>query len=230
MLPLAGYTVGITAERRRAELGAALERQGARVMYGPAIRIVPLADDAALRAATERCLDAPPDIVVATTGVGFRGWVDAAESWGFADRMRATLTNATILSRGPKVRGAVRAYGLREAWSPDSESTPEMLDHLRSEYALDGMRVAVQLHGEPLTDLLAGLRDAGAEVIEVPVYRSELPADAAPLHLLIEAVAAGQLDALTFTSAPAAANFLHAAADLDRAEAVRAALRGPVLC
>ncbi len=52
--PLAGYTVGVTAARRREELGMALERRGARIMYGPAIQIVPLVDDAQLRAATQR--------------------------------------------------------------------------------------------------------------------------------------------------------------------------------
>ena len=43
-LPLAGYTVAVTAARRKEELGALLDRRGARVIYAPAIRIVPLPD------------------------------------------------------------------------------------------------------------------------------------------------------------------------------------------
>ena len=229
MRPLAGYTVGVTAARRREELGAALERQGARVVYGPAIQLVPLADDTALRAATERCIAAAPAVVVATTGVGFRGWIEAADGWGLAAPLRAALESAPILARGPKVRGAVRSHGLREAWSPESESTAEMREHLLANYALDGMRVAVQLHGEPLTDLLDALRGAGAEVIEVPVYRTVLPDDRAPLDRLVTAVADATVDAVTFTSAPAVTNFLQAADELGRGEAVGAALRGPVL-
>ena len=46
LLPLAGYTVAVTAARRKEELGALLDRRGARVVYAPAIRIVPLSDDA----------------------------------------------------------------------------------------------------------------------------------------------------------------------------------------
>ena len=80
-LPLAGYTVAVTAARRREELGALLARRGARVVYAPAIRIVPLADDAELVAATREVLARPVDLVVATTGVGFRGWLEAAEAW-----------------------------------------------------------------------------------------------------------------------------------------------------
>ncbi|MEV1204881.1 uroporphyrinogen-III synthase, partial [Microbispora rosea] len=43
---LAGFTIGVTATRRSEELAALLERRGARVVRAPAIRIVPLAEDA----------------------------------------------------------------------------------------------------------------------------------------------------------------------------------------
>lgn len=226
--PLAGYTVGVTAARRREELGMALERRGSRIMYGPAIRIVPLADDAQLQAATRQCLAPPLDLAIVTTGIGFRGWLDAAEAWGLADDLSAGLGDATIVARGPKARGAVRAAGLRETWSPDSENSTEILSYLLENYDLAGRRVAVQLHGDPLPDLVDALRGAGADVIEVPVYRWEPPADEAPLHRLIEATAAGGIDALAFTSAPAAVNFLRTA-DLLGVD-VRAAMAGRVLC
>jgi uroporphyrinogen-III synthase len=228
--PLAGFTIGVTAARRRAELGAALERRGGTVAYGPAIRIVPLADDAQLLDATKRCLAAPLDYVVATTGIGFRGWMDAAETWGLAPALVDALRSAQIYARGPKVRGAVRASDLREAWSPESESSSEVLEYLLANAELDGRRVAVQLHGEPLPDLVASLRAAGADVIEVPVYRWVPPEDEQPLRRLIEATAAGSIDCLTFTSAPAATNFLRTADDLGLGEELRAALKGPVLC
>jgi uroporphyrinogen-III synthase len=227
--PLAGYTVGITAERRREEFAAALERQGATVISGPAIRIVPLADDRELLAATRRALATPLDIVVATTGVGFRGWMEAAGQWDLAEPLTAAIGRSVVLARGPKVRGAIRAAGLRETWSPESESSAEVLEHLLADYDLTGKRIAVQLHGDPLTEFIAALRQAGAEVIEVPVYRWVAPEDPEPLHRLIEAVAARAVDAVAFTSAPAAANFLATADQQGRGEAVRAALAGPVL-
>jgi uroporphyrinogen-III synthase len=227
--PLAGYTVGVTAARRRDEFGAALQRRGARIVYGPAIRIVPLADDTHLLEATKRCLASPLDIVVATTGIGFRGWMDAADAWGLIDELTEALRTSTILARGPKVRGSVRSSGLREAWSPESESSAEVLDHLIANYALDGCRIAVQLHGEPLPDLVQTLRKAGADVIEVPVYRWEPPEDEQPLHRLIDAVTAGSIDALAFTSAPAATNFLRTADELGCGDEVRAALGTRVL-
>ncbi len=227
--PLAGYTVGITAARRREELGAALERRGATVVYAPAIRIVPLADDSQLRAATERCLAGRLDVVIATTGIGFRGWMDAADAWGLAEKLAAVMDRATLVARGPKARGAIRASGLREAWSPESESSSEVLAHLIAPADLDGKRIAVQLHGEPLPDMVQTLRLAGAEVIEVPVYRWVPPEDIMPLRRLIQAVSGAGVDAVAFTSAPAAASFLRAGDDQGCGEAVRAALCGPVV-
>ncbi len=227
--PLAGYTVGITAARRRKEFGAALERRGAKVSYGPAIRIVPLADDTQLRGATERCLEGPLDIVVATTGIGFRGWMEAADTWGMLEKLTAAIGHATVLARGPKARGAIRASGLTEAWSPESESFSEVLEYLIASGDLSGTRIAVQLHGEPLPDVVQTLRLAGADVIEVPVYRWMLPQDPVPLRRLVETVATGGLDCVAFTSAPAAASFLQVANGHGCGDAVRAALRGPVL-
>jgi uroporphyrinogen-III synthase len=227
LAPLSGYTVAITAARRRHEFGAALERRGATVLYAPAVRIIPLADDVRLQETTRRCLTRGVDIVVATTGIGFRGWIEAAEGWGLAEVLLEHIGRAELIARGPKVRGAVRAAGLAEAWAPESESTLEVLDHLLNRH-LHGKRIAVQLHGEPLGWFLDALRSAGAEVIDVPVYRSVLPEDSAPLRRLIGQVAGRQVDSVAFTSAAATANFLSVAAEVNDA-GLRAALQGDVV-
>ena len=83
--PLTGFTVGVTAARRAEEFEALLQRRGAAVVQAPAIRIIPLVDDEELRHATEAVIADPPDIVVATTGIGFRGWICAcALLWGIS--------------------------------------------------------------------------------------------------------------------------------------------------
>jgi uroporphyrinogen-III synthase len=226
--PLAGFTVGVTAARRADELAVLIERRGAAVLHGPAIRIVPLPDDAELLAATRRVAEQPVDVVAVTTGIGLRGWVEAAEGWGLGAPLLDRLRAAKVLARGPKARGAVRAAGLVESWSPESESNAEMLDHLLRS-GVDGRRVAVQLHGEPLPGFVGALRRAGAEVVEVPVYRWTGPEDSAPLDRLLDAAVSRQLDAVTFTSAPAATNLLRRARQTGRYEALLGALRSDVL-
>lgn len=218
--PLSGFTVAVTAERRAEEIGGAFERRGATVMHAPALRIVPLADNTELRQATAALTEDPPDTVVVTTGIGFRSWLEAAEGWGQAERLRAAFAGATLLARGPKATGAIRAAGLREAWSPESESSAEMLRHLLAEGPLPGRRIAVQLHGEPLQDFTDALGEAGAAVVRAPVYQWTAPDDLGPLDRLLDAIASGSVDAVTFTSALAATGLLRRAGELELTDAV----------
>ncbi|MFJ8086398.1 uroporphyrinogen-III synthase [Streptomyces sp. NPDC096205] len=205
--PLAGFTVGVTAARRAEELGTLLQRRGASVLRAPALRIVPLADDGELLAATKELIDRVPDVVVATTAIGFRGWIEAADGWGLGEALLDRLRGVELLARGPKVKGAIRAAGLTEEWSPESESMAEVLDRLLAE-GVDGRRIAIQLHGEPLPGFVEALKAGGAEVVGVPVYRWMPPEDIAPVDRLLDAAVARGVDAVTFTSAPAAASLL----------------------
>ncbi|MDQ0961458.1 uroporphyrinogen-III synthase [Streptomyces sp. B4I13] len=226
--PLAGFTVGVTAARRAEELGALLQRRGAVVLHAPALRIVPLADDGELLSATKELIDQAPDVVVATTAIGFRGWVEAADGWGLGEQLLARLGGVELLARGPKVKGAVRAAGLTETWSPSSESMAEVLDRLLEE-GVEGRRVAVQLHGEPLPGFVESLRAAGAEVVGVPVYRWMPPEDISPLDRLIDAAVARGLDAITFTSAPAAVSLFSRAEERGLLSELLTALHHDVL-
>ena len=204
---LTGFTVAITAERRRDEMSALFTRRGARVVTASAISIVPLADDDALHSATAACIGLEPDLVVATTGFGFRGWLEAAEGWGLGDSLRAALGRARLIARGPKPCGAIRAAGLTEEWAAKTEGSDEVLERLLAD-GVAGRRIAVQEHGEPQADFVAALRAAGAAVVEVPVYRWVQPSDTAPVRRLVDQITAGQIDAVTFTSAPAVKSFL----------------------
>ncbi|GAA2762839.1 uroporphyrinogen-III synthase [Streptomyces paradoxus] len=226
--PLAGFTVGVTAARRADELGVLLQRRGAAVLHAPALRIVPLADDSELLAATKEIIEQVPDIVVATTAIGFRGWVEAADGWGLGEELLARLGGVRIMARGPKVKGAVRAAGLTEEWSPSSESMAEVLDRLLEE-GVDGLRIAIQLHGEPLPGFVEALREGGAEVVGVPVYRWMPPEDITPVDRLLDATVGRALDAVTFTSAPAAASLLSRAEERGLLDEVLAALAHDVL-
>ncbi|MGW0803844.1 uroporphyrinogen-III synthase [Nonomuraea sp. NPDC002799] len=225
---LSGFTVGVTATRRREEFGALLERRGARVVSAPAIRLVPLAEDTDLLAATRSSLERPIDDVVVTTGVGFRGWMAAAEGWGLSGDLGEHLAAARLLTRGPKARGAVRAAGLNDHWTPATESCQEVKEYLLAQ-DLHGRRIAVQQHGEPLSDFVADLRQAGAEVIEIPVYRWLPYRDISPLRRLISQTISGSVDAVAFTSAPAVHAMLGAARAEGLEDALLAAFGGPVV-
>ena len=76
------------------------------------------------------------------------------------------------------------------------------------------------------------LRAAGAEVVAIPVYRWHMHPDVARIDKMIGAVLRGDLDAITFTSAPAAASILTRAKELGKLQQFIHALRTavPVMC
>ncbi|MFF0816481.1 uroporphyrinogen-III synthase [Rhodococcus sp. NPDC003318] len=223
----------MTAARRAEEFTTLLTRRGATVVQAAAIRIIPLVDDAELERVSRELIERPAEITVATTGIGFRGWMEAADGWGLAEDLGQALGRSRILARGPKAKGAIRAADLREEWSPASESSAEVLDHLLAE-GVEGKRIAVQLHGattewEPLPDFCEVLRLAGAEIVPVPVYRWTPPDDQAAMDRLIELTVTGGLDAVSFTSAPAVASMLMRAKETGLVDPLLAALGGRVL-
>lgn len=207
---LAGRTVLVTADRRSADLAAALARRGAAVRHAPALSMAPNEDDAALLARTRELIAHPPDVVVVTTGVGFRGWVEAATVHGLGDALLGSLRSARVVARGPKARGAIQAAGLRADWVAESETSGEIADVLLSE-GVDGLRIAVQHHGAGADGLDTLFTQAGADVVSLVVYRWGPPPDVGALRASVHAAAAGEIDAVVFTSAPGAEAWLAAA-------------------
>jgi uroporphyrinogen-III synthase len=230
---LSGYTVAITADRRREEQAELIERRGGSVLYGPVIRTLPLADEDGLREATERLIEAPPDIVVMCTALGVRGWFSAAESLGMHAGLLAALEHSEVIVRGPKAAGAALTVGLELTWQTPGATYPEVLEHLaaRSPNGPDGtpLRVAVQRDGAESAPLLSALPELGYDVVAVPVYQWLLPDDRTAPDRLVAAVADRLVDAVTFTSAHAVTNFVEIARSIGRWEDVqRACLSGAV--
>ncbi|GEL95227.1 uroporphyrinogen-III synthase [Cellulomonas composti] len=215
---LAGCVVLVTADRRSAELSAALARRGATVRHAAALGMVPHIDDLALLAGTRSLIAEPPDTVVVTTGIGFRGWIEAADAAGLADQLVDVLRRARIVARGPKARGAIQAAGLTADWVAESETSAEIAQVLLDE-GVEGLDIAVQHHGAGSDGLDEAFEAAGARVRGLVVYRWGPPPDPAAVTASARQVAAGEVDAVVFTSAPGAAAWLAAAADagaLDR--------------
>jgi uroporphyrinogen-III synthase len=230
--PLAGYRIAVTSARRAEELSALLRRNGAEVCSAPAINMIALPDDDELHANTEALIAVPPDILVAHTGIGMRGWLAAAEGWGLANQLIAALSSARIVARGPKATGALRSGGLHEEWSPKSESSTELLKYLL-DAGVSGKRIAVQLHGaadawDPFPEFVGGLGSAGAEVVPIRVYRWKSTPLGGEFDQLVTAIARRQFDAVSFTSAPAAAAVLERSRDLDVEDQLLKALRTDV--
>ncbi|HET6810227.1 MAG TPA: uroporphyrinogen-III synthase [Acidimicrobiales bacterium] len=218
---LEGFTIGVTADRRWEQQSELLSRRGARVIHAPTIRTDYLTAEATVRDATMQVLRRPPDVFVATTGIGVRAWLETAQTWGLGADLVGALSGCRLVARGPKAAAALEANGLSGAERVASESMNEVLDLLlRTDQR--GRVIVVQDYGHPSGSELTGpLEAAGAQVVSVPVYRWRVPADREPAYRLLDAMVAGEVDAVTFTSAPAVRNLLALAEATDRGDEAR---------
>ncbi len=206
---LEGAKVLVTAQRRSDDLAAALIRRGAEVDIASTLGVEPHIDEAKLLERTRHLLYSPPDVVVITTAIGLRGWLETAEAAGLGGALVELLSSCRVIARGPKALGALQAIGVTPDWVAESETSREIRDLLIAE-GVEGLRVAVQLHGAGDDGLASGLALAGAGVVQLTVYRWGAPTNAAAVFRSIEDARCGAYDAVTFTSAPGAAAWIAA--------------------
>jgi uroporphyrinogen decarboxylase len=124
----------------------------------------------------------------------------------------------------------MREWGLSPTLrAPEPNTWREVLAVLDDTGSLSGKRIAIQEYGEPSTRLAAGLRERGAEVMSVSIYAWGLPEDLGPLTEAIRAIADGQTDGVTFTSAQQVRNVLQVAGDLGLEQRLRDGLKQTVI-
>jgi len=226
--PLAGFVVAVTADRRAEEQTLLLQRRGAEVVHAPAVRTLPIVDGDQLAARIEDLIARPPDVLVLLTGIGTRSLFAAAEGLGLDAALADALAGSRIVARGPKATGAATTVGLQVAWSAASERSDEILRHLAAD-ARAGARVAVQRDGQRAPSFADSLAALGADAVDVPVYRWELPLDTRPALRLVQSVVDRSVDAVTFTSKPALCHLVELAAGAGLDDALVVALSTDVV-
>ncbi len=225
---LAGFGIGITADRRWEEQAELFRRRGATVVHGPTIRTLPVGPDEELQVVTAALADNPPAVLIANTGIGIRSWFAAADSWGLGEELMRSLENTKIYARGPKASSALQLSGLDVYARATSERLDDLIDLVVAD-GVSGLRVAFQPGGDQSLEAIRVLEAAGARVSTVPVYRWIMPTETEPAEQLIRSVVAGELHAVTFTSAPAARNMFLIADEMEVADRLREALNGKVI-
>jgi uroporphyrinogen-III synthase len=227
---LRGLTVLAFESRRAAEMEALIRRFGGSALSAPALREVPLETSPEAEDLLRRLEAGAVDVIILLTGVGTRALVAALAARCSPERFAALLRSATIVARGPKPVAALRELGLAaNVLVPEPNTWRELLAALDAQAPVAGRRVAVQEYGLPNTELLDGLRARGAEVLRVPVYRWDYPADRGPLREGVARLAGGAVDIALFTSARQVEHVIETAAGLGLIADLRHATRRVVL-
>jgi uroporphyrinogen-III synthase len=84
---------------------------------------------------------------------------------------------------------------------PEPNTWVEVVSTLDEYRPVKGLRVAVQEYGMSNPELLEALRQRGAEVFPVPIYRWALPEDAGPLQKVLGEIIGGNIAVMLVTNA-----------------------------
>jgi uroporphyrinogen-III synthase len=188
--------------RRAAEMAELIRRHGGTPLVAPAMREIPIEENREATAFVDDLEGGRVDAVIFLTGVGTRTLVEAVESRCPRAHLIDLLKRCRLIARGPKPVAALRELGLQPALvAPEPNTWREILAGLDRALPVAGLRLAVQEYGQSNPELLAGLRDRGAEVSVVPVYRWALPDDTAPLRRAVAELRAARVHIALFTSA-----------------------------
>jgi uroporphyrinogen-III synthase len=227
---LSGLTVAAFESRMAAEITRLIERYGGHPLVTPALREVPLDDNSAalkfgVRLTTERI-----DILILLTGVGTTALFDLLKTRYPWSSIVASLKQTAIVARGPKPVAALKAFELQPTLTvPEPNTWVDLISTLDEYRPVKGLRVAVQEYGVSNADLLEALKQRGAEVFPVPIYKWALPEDLAPLRRTLDQVIAGNVHVLLITNAAQVEHVMQILAQDGRVEPFRAALKNMVV-
>ncbi len=197
-----GFTVVSFESRMAAEMTRLIERHGGTPLVAPALREIPLEDNSAALQFGDQLMREGLDVLVLMTGAGTSALIEILQS-RYAERDVATaLKNTVLIARGPKPVAALKALGFHATLTvPEPNTWMDVVSTLDASRPVKGLRVAVQEYGVSNRDLLDALKQRGAQVIPVPIYRWAFPEDTAPMTHALSRILAGHVQVMLITNA-----------------------------
>jgi len=197
-------------------------REGGAPFVAPSVKERAVDDDNTAVRFVERLEDGEFDMVICMTSVGLAFLRDTVATRMPLDRLSEALRRATIVSRGPKPVGVLKALGVPiHLMIPEPNTWKEIVDAVAHR---PERRIAVQEYGRPNLEMNAALEALGATVSPIALYRWELPDDLEPLREAARRLAAREFHVVLFTSSIQLDHLLEIANGLGLEPAVRAAL------
>ena len=189
--------------RMATEMTRLIEHYGGQPLVAPALREIPIQDNpAALRFGT-RLIDGQVDILILMTGIGTTILFEILRSRHPMSSIMAGLKQDSNRRSWPQTGG-----GTQDPWH-HTDSHRAGTEHMgggglharRVQWPVKGLRVAVQEYGMSNPELLEALRQRGAEVFPVPIYRWALPESTGPLKQVLGEIIAGNIQVMLVTNA-----------------------------
>jgi uroporphyrinogen III methyltransferase / synthase len=207
--PLEGRTVVVTRAAAQAQrFTQLLEAAGARVLEAPAIVIAPPPSWEPLDAGLAALDTYTWVIFTSVNGVAMVDRRLAARGLAWS-----AMSGRRVAAIGPATADALAEHGVRPDVVPDEYRAEGLIERLHA-VMTPADRVLLPRAAQTRDVLVTELRRLGAFVNEVPAYTTRR-GDTGTTRLR-EALAAGTIDAVTFTSSSTARNFAELFSDAER--------------
>ena len=204
--------------RHSKTLGDLIALQGGTAYAAPAMKEVPLENNAEVFCFAEKFFLGKISSLILLTGVGAKALVTVLETRYPREKIFEQLKKITIVPRGPKPVRVLNEWGIPCALKvPEPNTWRELLkaiDEHPDIVPMHGKTIALQEYGVSNPELLSGLSQRGAEVMRVPVYRWALPDDLEPLKKAILKILAGEIHVAMFTTAVQADHLFQVASQM----------------
>jgi len=223
---LQGLKVVSFESRRAKEMAELIRRYGGEPIVAPSMREVPLSENRAALDLMAQIEAGAFDILILMTGVGTRTLNEALLTQFPQVRIVAALRSVRLVARGPKPIAALKELGLQAAVTvPEPNTWREILSTLDAAVDVRGKRIAIQEYGIANPELVAALKERGATVAAIPIYRWALPEDLAPLRAAIRNILDGAVDVALFTNGAQVDHLFQVAACDEADNALRQAFK-----
>jgi uroporphyrinogen-III synthase len=230
-LSLEGLTVAITASRRALELAHLINTFGGTPYISPTVGI-----ETSMNASKEagdfinKLVKEKLDYVVFMTGPGVYSLMSAAKKLQLEGDLIEALKQVIVVARSLKPKIALAHYGIKTDIVPEENTAEGIVKQLKRS-SMQGKKIGVLWHGSYFPILKNEMSTAGAEVFEFSIYSYSLDLkesgakileemgfkyvypDQGKVIKLIETINNGLIDAITFTSPPAARDLFKIAED-----------------
>lgn len=153
--------------------------------------------------------------LVLFTGVGTRMLSSLMAEEGSPEKYAEALKNVTVITRGPKPAAALKDIGTKpDITIPPPNTWKDLISTIDLKLKIKNKTVYVQEYGAKNREFLKNLKDRGAQVKTITVYKWGLPDDLQPLKAAVRSICSEEEDVVLFTSSHQVVNLFKVASDL----------------
>ena len=227
---LQGIKVVSFESRRAQEVEALILKYQGTAFSAPSMVEIPLEENAAVFQFAEKSFHGAIDILILTTGVGTEILIETLQTKYKIEDIQQSFQKIVLVARGPKPLAPLGKIRIKpNIVVPEPNTWHEIVTSLNHQNLIQNRKIAIQEYGTSNQELIDSLKEKGADVIALPVYRWALPKDLTPLKQAIQDIAKGSIDIIMFMSAQQIEHVLQVARMINKEKDLREGIRRSVI-